>query len=432
MNVRETIDQSPISRQQVVVIFVCFLVNIIDGIDILAISYAAPAIAADWNITPQALGLVFSAALVGMCLGAVLISPFSDRIGRRKMILLCLMIISVGIIATAFAQSVVQLMLFRLIAGLGIGSILASLISIVTEYSPNRHRNLAILFLHGGVPIGAILTGFVASILLPDYGWRVLFSFAGAISLLTIPIVYFLLPESLDFLLTRQPPNALARVNQTLVAMGHKALQVLPTLNIEDLKISGVRALLTPSYRQTTLTLWSTFVLSYASIYFLLSWVVKLAVSSGLALEDAISAGVALNLGAFLGSVTLGRLSGQIDLIRLISVFFFIGAILTVIYANVTLPVFGVLLVLFTLMYFVQGAFAGIYAVAARVYPTEIRTTGIGWAIGVGRIGAIIGPAAAGFILGAGVSINTTFVIFSIPLLITAVIVTKIDRQLLK
>jgi len=432
MNVRESIDQSPISRQQVIVIFVCFLINIIDGIEILAISFAAPAIAADWDITPQALGIVFSAALAGMFLGAILISPLSDRIGRRKMILLCLTIISIGIIATAFAQSISQLIFFRLFAGLGIGAILASLISIVTEFSPNRHRNLAILFLHGGVPIGAILTGFVASILLPDYGWRVLFTFAGFISLLAIPMVYFLLPESLDFLLTRQPPNALQQVNRTLVALGHKTLERLPKLNKDDLKISGVKALLIPSYRQTTLTLWTAFVLSYATIYFLLSWVVKLAVSSGLVIEDAISAGVAMNLGAFLGSVTLGYLSRWLDLSRLISVFFFIGAILTIIYGNVTLPVFGVLILLFILMYFVQAAFAGIYAIAARVYPTEIRTTGIGWAIGIGRIGAVIGPAAAGFILSAGVSINITFVIFSIPLLITAMVITKIDKKLLE
>jgi AAHS family 4-hydroxybenzoate transporter-like MFS transporter len=149
MNVRESIDQSPISRQQIIVIVVCFFLNTIDGIDILAISFAAPAIAADWNITPQALGLVFSAALVGMCLGGLFISPFSDRVGRRKMTLLSLAIISFGITATAFAQTIMQLMFFRLLAGLGIGSILASLTATVSEFSSNRHRNLAILFLHG-------------------------------------------------------------------------------------------------------------------------------------------------------------------------------------------------------------------------------------------------------------------------------------------
>ncbi|MFT5134622.1 MAG: AAHS family 4-hydroxybenzoate transporter-like MFS transporter, partial [Gammaproteobacteria bacterium] len=326
MSIRESIDQSPVSRQQTIVIFLCFYLNMIDGIDILAIAFAAPAIAADWNVTPQALGLVFSAALVGMGLGAVFIAPFSDRIGRRKMILLCLTIISIGIIASVFAQSITQLMFLRLFAGLGLGSLLPSLISIVSEFSPNRYRNLSILFLHAGVPIGAILTGFVASILLPDYGWRMLFSFAGAISLLAIPIVYFILPESLDFLLAKQPSNALLRVNRTLDRMGHKALLSLPTLDEDELKISGVKALLAPSYRQATVALWTALAMSYMSVYFLLSWVVKLAVSSGLAIEDAINAGIALNLGAFLGSVTLGYLSRRLGLGQIISLFFTVGA----------------------------------------------------------------------------------------------------------
>ncbi|MFT5134624.1 MAG: AAHS family 4-hydroxybenzoate transporter-like MFS transporter [Gammaproteobacteria bacterium] len=432
MTVRESIDQSPISRQQIIVIGVCFFLNMIDGMDILAISFAAPVIAADWNITPQTLGLVFSAALVGMCLGAIFISPLADKIGRRKITLLSLVIISTGILATAFAQTITQLMLFRFIAGLGIGAILATLTSTVSEFSPNRNRNLSILFLHAGFPIGAMLTGILASMLLPDYGWRMLFSLAGTISLLAIPVVYFYLPESFDFLLSKQPVNALARVNLTLERMGHTALTSLPTLGSDNSKTGGIKALLTPLYRRATITIWTAFVMSYITIYFLLSWVVKLAVSSGLAIEDAIFAGITLNLGAFFGSVTLGYLSNGLGLARLISVFFILGAILTVIYGNIPLPVAGVLILLFVLMYFVQGAFTGLYAVVARLYPTEIRTTGVGWAIGVGRIGAIIGPTAAGLILGAGISINTTFVIFAIPVLIAAILVTKIDRKLLE
>jgi AAHS family 4-hydroxybenzoate transporter-like MFS transporter len=258
------------------------------------------------------------------------------------------------------------------------------------------------------------------------------FLFAGIISLLAIPLVYFLLPESLDFLLSKQPANTLVRVNQTLERMGHKALMSLPTMTADHSKKSGVKALLAFPYRQVTLTVWSAFVMSYITIYFLLSWVVKLAVASGLAIEDAIFAGIALNLGAFFGSVMLGYLANKMGLGQLISLFFVIGAVLTILYGNATLPVMGVLLLLFFLAYFAQGAFTGLYAVTARIYPTEIRTTGIGWAIGVGRIGAIIGPAAAGFILGAGISINATFVIFAIPLLITAVVVTKIDKKLLE
>lgn len=429
MPFRRQIDAGPLAGLQLLVIGVCFFLNMLDGMDVLAISFAAPVIAGDWAVTPQTLGIVFSAALVGMTLGAVFISPYTDVIGRRNMILASLSVISLGTFGTAFVQSVTQLMLLRLVAGLGIGSMLASLTSLVSEFSPDRHRNLFILLLHSGYAIGAIITGFVAAWILPDYGWRPLFILAGAVSIIALPLVFTLLPESPEFLAKRQPRNALPKINRILARMAQDPIDSLPEKLETRSSVGRIRALLSGELKAPTLTLWLAFMMGFATLYFLFSWVVKLAVQSGLDIEKAMYAGIALNTGAFLGSVSLGYLSAKLGLKRVIFLFFLLGAVFIVAYGNLKVSVAMALALVFALMYFVHGAFTGLYAVAARLYPTEMRTTGVGWAIGAGRVGAIGGPAAAGFILGAGVSIGWTFVIFAVPALLAGFTIARLASE---
>ena len=429
MNVASPLDQERISAVQWRVLIICFFLNMLDGIDVLAISFAAPVIAEDWSITSQGLGIIFSSALVGMAIGAVFISPHTDTIGRRNMILASIVVIALGMIATAFASSVVELAVIRLIAGIGIGSMLASLTAMVSEYAPDKHRNIAILTLHAAYPIGAIIAGFVAAWILPTMGWRPLFIFAGVLSLIAIPVVLFALPESLAFLMGKQPRNALQRINRILLQLKQQPWQSLPEISATSDSVSGVRALFVAELKAATILLWLSFMMSFATLYFLFSWVVKLAVEAGLPLEKAMYAGIALNLGAFFGSVSLGYFSQKLGLKRLISVFFIAGSVMSVAYGNASVSVLPILILIFLLMFFVQGGFTGLYAIAARLYPTEIRTTGVGWAIGAGRVGAIVGPTAAGFILATGLSVAWTFVLFAIPLVVAALAVTRFSNS---
>ncbi len=423
--IRTLLDESKLTGVQITVVAVCFFLNMLDGMDVLAISFAAPAIAEEWEITRQSLGVVFSAALVGMTAGALFLSPYTDVIGRRNMILISLVLISVGMFATSFANSIFMLIVLRFFAGLGIGSMLASMTSMVSEYSPDRWRNVFILVLHASYSIGAITIGFVAASILPVQGWRPLFVFAGLTSAIGIPLVWFLLPESLDFLTKKRPAGALQKVNKVLTRMGHTVLESLPSQEQAETRV-GLSSILGDVYRQQTIALWAAFFMGFATLYFLLSWVVTLALEAGLALENAIWAGVCLNLGAFFGSVSLGFLSNRFGLTRTISVFFVFSAVFVIAYGSARINVALVLTLVFLLMYFVQGAFTGLYAVAARLYPTEIRTTGIGWAIGAGRLGAIFGPIVAGLLLGAGLTIGWTFAIYAIPMVLGAFFVMKI------
>ena len=424
--IHELIDSSKLTGLQISVVGLCFFLNMLDGMDVLAISFAAPAISAEWSITPQSLGIVFSAALVGMTTGAVFLSPYSDVIGRRKIVLISLVLISAGMVATAFATSVTSLIVLRFLAGLGIGSMLATLTSMVSEYSPNRLRNVFILILHAGYPIGAIITGFIAAEILPQHGWRPLFVLAGIVSFAAIPLVMIGLPESLEFLNKKRPKNALRKINKVFEKMALPALESLPEEENDEQLSVGVRSLLNKGFRGSTIKLWVSFFMSFATLYFLLSWVVKLAIESGLALENAIYAGVALNLGGFAGGVSLGAMSNRFGLTRVISIFAVLGGVFSIIYGSADVGVAMVIVLVFLLMFFVQGAFTGLYAVGARLYPTEIRTTGIGWAIGAGRLGAILGPIVAGLVLGAGLSIGWTFALFAIPMMIAAVVASKI------
>ena len=430
MNIKKLIDENPLGPLQFLVFYQCFVLNMLDGMDVQAIAYSAPEISKEWAINPQTLGIVFSAALVGMTIGAMFISPFTDRIGRRKMILLSLIMIGVGMIGSSFAQTIDHLVVLRLLTGLGIGSILASSTSMVAEFAPGRVRNVCITIYHSGYPIGAIVTGLVATWLIPAYGWRPLFMLAGVISLAMLPLVYLYLPESVEFLLTRRPPRTLERINEIMRRMGHPVMEELPPQEAKQHSVvGGVGALLQDGRAVSTLLLWLAFFMSFAALYFLFSWVVKLANDSGLPIDDAMYAGIAMNMGAFCGSISLGYYSGSTGLKKIIFLYF-IGAVCMIIpYGFIKGSVPTILTMIFVLMLFVQGAFAGLYVVAARLYPTEIRTTGVGWAIGAGRFGAVFGPAAAGFMLGAGLSISWTFAVFAIPLALAGLTIINLHSE---
>ncbi|MBT81622.1 MAG: MFS transporter [Alteromonadaceae bacterium] len=432
MNLNKIINTPRLTGLHLRVLGICFLLNMLDGMDVLVISFAAPFISDAWDVSPGALGIVFSAALVGMALGAVFVSPYSDKLGRKKIIVGSICTITAGMWLTALSGSVTELAFFRFVAGLGIGSMLASLTSMVSEYAPDKYRNQAILILHAGYPIGAIIAGFMAAHILPQWGWQPLFEVTALISLCALPLALFLLPESLDFLISRQPAKALEKVNRILLSLKHTVVSGLPHVEAEATTSAGLSALLTSNLRSATLLLWLAFMMAFASLYFLLSWVVKLAVDAGLPVEDAMLAGISLNLGAFFGSVLLGWLSSKMGLIRVISVFFILGAIASVVYGTVDMNVAGAIVAIFILMFFVQGGFTGLYAVAARLYPTSIRTTGVGWAIGAGRVGAVSGPALAGVLIGAGIPVGWMFIIFSIPLLVATATILKINHQPVK
>ena len=419
-DIRQLIDEKPISGLQLRVVFGCFALNMLDGFDVLAIAFTAPTISQEWQLTPYMLGIIFSAGLVGMTLGAAFIAPFTDVIGRRAMILLSLTAIAISMALTGMTTDAGQMVVMRIITGLGIGSILASLTSLVAEYTPARKRSLMVGFMQVGYPLGATAGGFAAVWLIELSGWPAVFYCGSLLSFAALVLTYLFLPESMEFLSSRQPRGALDRINRILARMDWPRLQAMPEAPPVVVKPS-VKQILTPEYRKWTLLLWTGFFMAFLTLYFLFSWVPKITVDAGLPIDMGIYVGTAQNFGAFLGGVTLGYLSDRFG-VRPLIICFFSGGVIAMLVFGFAPPEVGLLLVLaFLIGFCVLGGFVGFYISAACLYHTEVRTTGVGWSIGAGRTGAIIGPYLGGVFINMGYPTSVNFIIFAVPLILACI-----------
>ncbi len=424
---KNLIDNSPISKIQYATLFICFVMNMLDGMDVLVISYTAPAIAKAWSIGPATLGVVFSAGLLGMTVGALLLAPLADKIGRKNLILISAYIMGICIYFTSFAQIVSHLIIFRFISGLGIGAMLATTAAITAEFTPNKTKDFWVSAVISGYPIGAVVSGLIAAKVIPESGWQSMFRMAGFASLITLPFVYFLLSESLEYYVKSQPKNALTKLNILLQKMGHQPINELPPKQIST-QIIPVNNLLSDEYKKSTLQLWLGLFMAFAALYFMTSWIPKLATNAGLPLKLAIYAGTVFNVGAFFGIITQGYFSSKFGLKKTIGTIFIFTAILMLCF-GLFIGSSLMLLVLALLGFGIQGGFVGLYAVAARLYPTEFRATGVGYAMGAGRIGSIIGPMLGGYLIGAGLSVSANFMVFALPAALAGIFTWRLTSK---
>ncbi|GAB3505735.1 aromatic acid/H+ symport family MFS transporter [Emticicia fontis] len=401
--------------------------NMLDGMDVLVISYAAPAISQNWGISPKALGIVFSSGLLGMTFGALLLAPIADFIGRKNMIIISAAIMGVTVYFTSFATSIYWLVVFRFISGLGIGCMLASTAALAAEYTPHKTKDFWVSFVISGYPIGAVLSGLTASKIIVEEGWQNMFQLAGIVTIISLPLIYFFLTESLDFYIKKQPKAALAKINAILIKMGFEAIEAMPDKSLHSPKAS-IESVMGKEFRLPTFQLWIALFFSFATLYFLTSWIPKLATDAGLSMQLAIYTATVFNVGAWFGIMTQGYFSSRYGLKKTIGTILILTGILMAIFkifigSDAILYVFGLL------GFGIQGGFVGLYAVAARMYPTEFRTTGVGWAIGIGRLGGIVGPAVGGILIGIGLSLSTNFLIFAVPTIIAGIMTLFISSK---
>ena len=421
-------DSSPMVVMQYAVVFICFLMNTLDGMDVMIISYAAPAIAKAWSISPASLGIVFSAGLAGMTVGTFFIAPLADTIGRKSIILISALLMGTCIYLTSYAEGVTSLLIYRFLSGLGIGSMLASTASLTSEYTPSSSRNFWVSFVLAGYPVGAVFSGMAAANIIPNDGWEQMFRVAGLITLLALPLIYFLLAESVSFYVTRQPADALMKVNRILKRFKLSELDALPALNDGKKSKLPISEILKSTYLKPSIQLWLALFMAFGAMYYLVSWIPKLATDAGLSMDLAIYAGTVFNVGAFIGILTQGYFSSKFGLKKTIGVFLVCTGIL--------MACFGLfvgsdwLLLVITLLGFgIQGGFVGLYAVAARLYPTAFRTTGVGWAMGAGRFGGIIGPFVGGLLMASGFTLATSFLCFAAPALAAGIITWRLKSD---
>ena len=420
-NPKELIEQSPMVTAQIIAVSMCVFLNALDGFDVLSISFASPGIAADWGIDRAALGVVLAMELVGMAIGSIIIGNLADRIGRRPVILVCLVIMAAGMFAAAFAHDMNTLLAFRFGTGLGIGGMLAATNAMVAEFSNLKNRSLCVTIMAAGYPMGAIVGGSIASLLLTEFHWRAIFIFGGAVTALSIPLVLALLPESVYFLEARRPKKALDKINAVLKRLGRQAVSALPDLTADNAPKAGLSTLFGPRLISITLILTLAYFFHIMTFYFILKWIPKIVVDMGFAAPLAGGVLVWANVGGAMGAVLLGILSQRFGVKGLVIGAMVLGAIMVAVFGRGQDDLQQLSLIAAIAGFCTNAGVVGLYALFAQGFPTEVRAGGTGFAIGVGRGGAALGPIIAGLLFEAGAGLQVVAIIMGSGSLMAAV-----------
>lgn len=401
---RQILDRAPMNRFQIGAVLICILLNALDGFDVLAISFASPGIAAEWGINRAALGVVLAAELVGMAIGSITLGNAADAYGRRPTILFCLVLMTLGMYASSLAKSINVLLITRLVTGLGIGGMLASTNAMTAEYSNLRYRNLAVIFMAAGFPIGAIIGGSISTQLLLHFDWRAVFEFGAACTAVFIFIVWWCLPESIDSLMSRRPADALQRINATLHRMGHETIDELPPV-VKEERSTSYRTLFSQKYRALTVLLIAGYFTHIMTFYYILKWIPKIVVDMG---YHPSSAGVVLvwaNVGGAIGAIAIGLLTTRVKLRTLLTLSLVLSFAFVTAFGIGYDTLGGLSMIAAVTGIFTNAGVVGFYALMASAFPAELRGSGTGIVIGLGRGGAALGPVLAGLLFVAGMTL---------------------------
>jgi len=430
-DLRDLIAERPMTACQIVAVIVCMGLNMLDGFDVLVMSFTASGVSAEWSLSGSRLGLLLSAGLVGMALGSLFLAPYADRVGRRVIIMSCVAIVSLGMLLSGFSNGFTELALLRVVTGIGIGGILASATVMVAEFSSHRWRNTTSCLYTAGYPLGATAGGAIAAVLIGRYGWRSAFQFGGVVSLLMLPAVYWGLPESLDFLITKQPPQALASLNRLLRRLKHSTVSALPAPPplAEARSGAAVRLLWTSDLARSTGLIWLTFFFMMAGYYFVFGWTPRLLTAAGMSAQQGITSGVTLSLGGIIGTVVFAFLARGRNVQRMTRVSLLVGSALLVVFAFASTHLALALTVGIVMGGMANSAMAGLYALTPVLYPPDLRSTGMGWAIGMGRFGAILAPILTGSLVDRGWRPPQLYVAFAVTFLIAMAALTAISAS---
>jgi MFS transporter, AAHS family, 4-hydroxybenzoate transporter len=408
---------------QWMLLVLCGLCLVIDGFDAQAMGYVAPAVIADWHVSKAALGPVFSASLFGMLLGALGLSVLADRIGRRPVLIGATLFFGISMIATAFTADLTVLTALRFVTGLGLGCIMPNAMALVGEFSTPQHRVKRMMLVSCGFTLGAALGGFLSAALIPAYGWRAVFWVGGAVPLALAVAMLVALPESLQFLVLK---GREARARAWLATFDPALPIDASTRLIVREKASGgapVAELFRAGRTPVTLILWAISFMNLIDLYFLSNWLPTVMRDAGYTPGMAVLVGTLLQTGGVLGTLTLGWFIERFGFVRVLLACFLIGAIGVGAIGGVAHVQFWLFVAVFASGFCIVGGQPAVNALAGHFYPTALRSTGIGWSLGVGRVGSVIGPLVGGQMIALGWSNVALFHAAAIPVLCSTVLV---------
>lgn len=426
INVANMIDESKFNKFHGIVLFWCAFVIIFDGYDLVIYGSVLPILMKEWGLTPTQAGSLGSAALIGMMLGALIFGPLADKLGRKGVILFCLSIFSLFTGLIGISQGPVEFGIYRFIAGLGLGGVMPNAIALMTEYSPRKLKSTLVSIMFSGYSVGGMLAAGLAILLIGQFGWRSLF-FVGALPLLFLPLMYKTLPESPRFLLIKNEQTKIGTIlTKVNPAFSYDKTQTFALPKGEESGVPVIK-LFTNGRAVSTLLFWVSFFMCLLMIYGLNTWLPKLMDGAGLSVSGLMFL-LILNFGAIFGAIFGGRLADKFGS-KSVLIGFFIAA-------ATSLTLLG--LVQNIIILYILVAIAGATTIGTQIitnayisqyYPTEIRSSGLGWALGIGRLGAIAGPIIGGVLLTMSLPFYQNFLAFAIPGVIGAIALTFVQNK---
>jgi len=425
---RDVIANSPMSRLQMLVVGVTIALNALDGFDILSISFASPGIATEWGIDRAALGIVLSMELIGMAIGSIVLGGVADKIGRRPTILGCLAVMSLGMMMATTVTGLVDLSIWRVVTGLGIGGMLAAINAVSAEFSSTKRRHLSVSLMSIGYPLGAVVGGIVATQLLKGNDWRSVFYFGAAVTAVLIPITYFVVPESVHWLARKQPRGALEKINSAMARMGHPATTALPVI-AADVRQRSVTDIFAPGIIGITAIVTLAYFFHITTFYFILKWVPKIVADFGFAASSAAGVLVWTNVGGAIGGAVLGLLTLRFGVKGLTIVVMVLSTVMVALFGRTPHDLQQLSMICAAAGFCTNAAIVGMYAIIAQVFPTHIRASGTGFAVGVGRGGSVLAPIIAGFLFTYGYSLPTVALTMSFGSLAAAAILSFLKLE---
>ncbi|UTW12808.1 MFS transporter [Marinobacterium rhizophilum] len=427
IDVNDVIDNATFNPFHWKVLLWCTLIIIFDGYDLVIYGVVLPLLMEQWNLNPYVAGLLGSSALFGMMLGAMSFGMLSDRLGRKKTIMICVVLFSLTTVINGFASTPREFGILRFIAGLGIGGVMPNVVSLMSEYSPKKSRSTLVALMFSGYAVGGMMSAGLGIWIVPNYGWEIMFFLAG-VPLLLLPLMMKFLPESVAFLMLHKREGEARGILQKIAPaqrISDEDLLVVPPSNESE---GPVRELFRGGRTLSTLMFWTAFFCCLLMVYALGSWLPKLMSMAGYALGSSMMSLMVLNIGAIIGAVGGGWLADRFSLRSVLVSFFVLGSASLVLLGH-DHPMW----LLYSLMGIAGATTIGsqilLYAYVAQYYPASIRSTGLGWASGIGRNGAIVGPMLGGTLLALALPHHVNFIALAVPGVIATVAVALVGRR---
>ena len=428
VDIGSVVDKAKFTSFHFNVVAWCLLIILFDGYDLAINGVVLPLLMQEWGLSAVQAGMLASTALAGMMFGAMFFGSLDDKIGRKKVIMICIVLFSGLTFAGGFASNPTEFAILRFFAGLGIGGVMPNLVALTSEYAPQKMRSTLVTTMFSGYAVGGVMAALLGSWFTPNFGWQIMFFIAG-IPLFLLPLIWKFLPESLAFIVKENKQEEARRIACRLapdLSVNEKMIFTLPKVDIPE--AANVASLFRRGRTTNTLLFWLAFFTCLLTMYALSSWLPKLMMAAGYSMDNSLMFMMVMNIGAVVGIIGGGILADRFHLKPVLMCLGMLGGIV------MSLMGFQSNQFLLYILVFLAGAASIgsqmlLYSYVAQYYPLAIRSTGIGWSSAIGRMGAIVGPILIGSLLGMSLPAYINFIVVGIPVLITAIAIALIVQE---